>query len=119
MSRAILLVDHGSRRDDANAILSLVATAVREHTGSPVEIAHLELVPPDIAEGIDSCVRAGATEIVVHPYFLGPGMHTSRDIPAQLEAARGRHPGVSIRLTEPLGFHPGIVDVVLERLGDR
>lgn len=115
--RAILLVDHGSRRDEANALLEEVARRVRERCPDElVETAHLELVPPTIGEGIAACARKGAREIVVHPYFLGPGRHTTTDIPEQVRAAAARHPEVTIRIAEPLGPHEKLIDVVLERV---
>lgn len=117
MSRAILLVDHGSRRPEANAVLDDVAERLRRRfTGRIVEVAHMDLAPPDIAQGILACVRAGATEIVVHPYFLGPGIHTRRDIPRAVESAAAEHPGLRVVISEPLGVHEKLVDVVLERI---
>ena len=119
MTRAILLVDHGSRREDANRVIEAVAAALRARRPDwVVETAHLEVAPPDVSAGIDACVAAGAREIVLHPYFLAPGMHAARDIAALVERARARHPEVTIRITEPLGFHSRIVDVVLERVDD-
>ena len=79
--------------------------------------AHLELVPPTIGERIDACVSAGADTILVHPYFLGPGRHTTRDIPDQVAQAAQRHPKVRIRVSEPLGLHPKLIDVILDRIG--
>ncbi len=63
-------------------------------------------------------MAAGAREIVVHPYLLSPGRHSREDIPAQVDAAAGRHPGVTIRVSEPLGVHEKLVDVVLERVSE-
>jgi len=79
--------------------------------------AHLDLVPPTIGEGIDACVSTGADRIVVHPYFLGPGRHTTRDIPDQVALAAKRHPRVRIWVSAPLGLHPKLVDVILDRIG--
>ena len=119
MKRAILLVDHGSRRKEANALLEEIAAQIRERAaGSIVEVAHLEIAEPDIAEGIEACVKQGATRIVVHPFFLGPGRHTSEDIPAQVESAAQRHPNVQIRISEPLGNHAALIDVILDRVSD-
>ncbi len=119
MKRAILLVDHGSRRAEANARLEDVADQVRKRAPeSIVEAAHLEITKPGIAEGIDACVKKGATHIVVHPYFLGPGRHTSEDIPAQVARAGERHATVQIRISEPLGGHATLIDVILERVSD-
>jgi sirohydrochlorin ferrochelatase len=119
MKRAILLVDHGSRRAESNALLEDVAEQVRKRAvDSIVEVAHLEIAEPDIATGIDACVERGATQIVVHPYFLGPGRHTTEDIPAQVERAGKRHPNVRIRISEALGGHAALIDVILDRVSD-
>ena len=117
MTRAILLVDHGSRVADANAALDEVAAQLRLRLPDRlVRVAHLEIAPPGIGEGIDACVAAGASEIVVHPYFLSPGRHTSEDIPRQVEQAAARHPGVRVRLTPALGPHAKLIDVIVERV---
>ena len=119
MKRAILLIDHGSRRAEANALLENVADQVRKRTPeSIVEVAHMEIAEPDIGEGIEICVEKGATHIIVHPFFLGPGRHASEDIPAQIERAGQRHPNVRIRISEPLGSHAGLIDVILDRVSD-
>lgn len=117
MKRAILLVDHGSRRAEANELLEEVAECVRQRVPDQVvAIAHMELAEPDIGTGIDACVGAGATKIVVHPYFLGPGNHTSQDIPQLVRSAAARYPGVDIAISPPLGLHERIVEVILERV---
>ncbi len=119
MKRAILLIDHGSRRAEANAQLDVVAEQVRKRAAeSIVEVAHLEIAKPDIAEGIDACVKKGATQIVAHPYFLGPGRHTTEDIPAQVARAGEKHPNVRIRISEALGGHAALIDAILDRVSD-
>ena len=117
MSRAVLLIDHGSRRAEANEQLEAVAERLRARLPDRLVLtAHLELAAPDIGQGLDACVAAGAREIVVHPYFLGPGRHTREDIPRQVAAAAGRHPDVAIRVSEPLGLHERLLDVVVDRI---
>lgn len=117
MIRAVLLVDHGSRRPQANEQLEALAEQLRTRLpGRLIVTAHLEIAEPDIAAGLDACAEAGASEVVVHPYFLGPGRHTTEDIPRQVAGARERHPGMSIRISEPLGLHPRILDVVVDRI---
>ena len=119
MTNAILLVDHGSRRSEANDLLSQVAAAVRaRRPGEIVEIAHMELAEPSINEAVSRCVAAGATRIVVHPYFLGPGLHTQQSIPDLVDEAAGRHPGVEVRIAGHLGLHPGLIDAVIDRVDE-
>lgn len=114
---AILLVDHGSRRPEANAQLEALGEQVQARVGERfVTIAHMELAEPSIADGIAACVDAGATEIVVHPFFLGPGNHTAQDIPRLVAEAAAQHPGVRAFVGPPLGLDDKLVDLVLERI---
>lgn len=113
----LLLIGHGSRRSEANAMLSTVTDAVRQRLGwHAVEAAYLELARPTIAEGFRVLVREGCTRIVVHPYFLYPGNHTFADIPKELERLAAEHPHITWSITEPLNFDQRIVDVVLDRV---
>jgi sirohydrochlorin ferrochelatase len=119
VKQAILLVDHGSRRPEANALLAAVAERVAERAPDViVGFAHMELAEPDVAAGISACVAAGAGAVVVHPYFLGPGSHTTDDIPRLVGEAAKAHPAVDIRVSAPLGLHPKLVDVVLDRVAE-
>jgi sirohydrochlorin ferrochelatase len=117
VTRAVLLVDHGSRRPQANQQLEALAERLRARLPDRLVVtAHLEIEPPDIGAGVDACVSAGAREVVVHPYFLGPGRHTAEDIPRQVADAAARHPELEIRISEPLGLHDRVLDVVVERI---
>ncbi len=112
-SLGIVVVDHGSARAEANRrheafIASWRATA----PARIVEAAHMELAEPSIATAFDACVRAGATTVVVAPYFLWPGRHWDHDIPELAAAAAASHPGVRHLVTAPLGPHASLLDLV-------
>lgn len=113
---ALLLVDHGSRRAEANAQLEELARLVSERVGSdvPVRSAHLELALPSIADGFAACVEAGASEVVVVPCLLSPGRHARDDVPRLAAEAAAKH-GVAFRVSEPLGVHPLLAELVLVR----
>jgi sirohydrochlorin ferrochelatase len=114
MKRALVIVDHGSRRVEANEHLEHVAAEVgRLAKGLPVYVAHMDLASPSIDEAIDACARDGAEEVLVHPFFLVPGQHLREDIPALVGQAAARHPGVRVHVTEPLGSAAGIAELVL------
>lgn len=114
---AILLVDHGSRSEAANRVLLRVARLLRRRMpGRVVEIAHMDVSRPSIADGVAACAARGAESVVVHPFFLAPGVHARRDVP-RLAREAGRAHGVRIRVTRPLGVHEALVDVILERIG--
>lgn len=115
--QAILLVDHGSRRDEANRVLAEVAELLRRIAPEyHVEIAHLELAEPTIAQAFEACVAAGAREIIVHPYMLAPGRHAAADIPKLARAAAKQHPEIAWRVTAPLGVDAALAEIVLRRV---
>lgn len=115
--RALLIVDHGSKRREANDMLPKLAEMLRKKSDFKiVSHAHMELAEPSIQQAFDACVVAGAKEIIVHPYFLGPGRHSTHDIPRMVAEAAAKHPGVSFLITEPLGLHTKIGEVILERV---
>ena len=116
--QALLIVDHGSTRKEANEMLGEVAGIIRAlRPGLPVHFAHMELSEPTIAQGFERCVRDGATEVIVHPYMLSPGRHATKDIPNMVAECAARHPGVAFRVTQPLGLDTKIGEVVLGRAG--
>jgi len=117
MKQALLLIDHGSRRREANELLEQIVAMMREQFGLDiVHYAHMELGEPTIQRGFDACVADGAEEVIVHPYFLGPGRHVTTDIPDLVRKAASRHAGVTFRITDPLGVHPKIGEVIMERI---
>ena len=117
--KAILLVDHGSVRAEANAMLETVADLVQSMVGPDVLVryAHMELAEPLIPAGVEACIEAGATELVVFPYMLSPGKHSTRDIPRMVDEAARNYPNVKVHVTDAFGVHPKLAEVILERAG--
>ncbi len=120
MTTALLIVDHGSKRAEANALLEEVATQIRRQADAPaiVRVAHMELAPPTIADAFAECVHEGATRVVVHPFMLAPGRHVSEDIPRLVAEAATQHEHVEYAICDPLGVSPGIVQLVLDAFND-
>ncbi len=117
MSRALIIVDHGSRRPEAHAHLEKLARRVAERRPElPVYVAHMELAEPSIQDAVDRCVAEGARDIRVHPLFLLPGRHQGEDVPALVEAAISRHHGVTWRITDCVGEAPGLAELILSTL---
>lgn len=117
--KAILIVDHGSVRAEANNMLECVANLVQAMAGSEilVRFAHMELAEPLIPEGFAACVQAGATEVVVFPYMLSPGKHSTRDIPRMVAEAAAAFPGVAYSVTTAFGVHEKLGELILLRAG--
>ncbi len=113
----VIVVDHGSRRDESNELLLDVVRQFAEATGlAIVEPAHMELAEPSINTAFSRCVGRGADTVVVFPYFLLPGRHWNDDIPRLTAAAASKHPGVRYLVTAPFGLHPLMAEVMCQRI---
>ena len=119
MSNGIIIVDHGSRRDESNQLLEQIAALFAqrfEQTYGIVEPAHMEIAEPSIATAYAKCVERGATRIVVCPFFLGPGKHWTSDIPRLASEAAQLHPDSQYHVTMPLGIDDLIIDLLAKRV---
>jgi sirohydrochlorin ferrochelatase len=117
--RAILLIDHGSVRTEANHMLECMANLLQQMVGDDVLVryAHMELAEPTITQGFGQCVDGGATDIVAFPYMLSPGKHSTNDIPRMVAEAATAYPHVSYRVSEAFGVSAPLAAVVAHRAG--
>lgn len=115
----IIIVDHGSRRAESNDMLpEIVSQFVARGPYAIVEPAHMELAEPTIDTAFDRCVARGARRVILFPYFLLPGRHWSEDIPSLARQAAARHPQVEYLVPAPLGIHPLMSDIILDRIDE-
>lgn len=115
--KAIMLLGHGSKAPEANETLRKVARAVQEKGGYGMVLpAFLQMERPDFQEAIDTLVSRGFDDITVMPYFLYMGLHVTKDMPAEMEEARGKHPGLKLAITQNLGFHDKLIDITVQRI---
>ncbi len=116
---AVLLLGHGSKRNEANDILRETARALHEmKTFGVVEPAFLQLAPPDFHTALEGLLDRGYRDITVMPYFLYCGAHVVKDIPGEMDLAREKYPDLKMRITGNLGFHENLLEIVVERLNE-
>ena len=114
MQTGIVIVDHGSTRDESNKMLEQVAALFGERFREKFEIvepAHMELAEPSITTAYAACVKRGAERVVVVPFFLGPGKHWTQDIPQLTAEAAAKFPATQYHVAPVLG----IDDLMLEQ----
>lgn len=120
MKLGIVIVDHGSRRDESNRMLEEVARLFAERFRERYEIveaAHMELAEPSIGSAYARCVERGAKRVVVCPFFLGPGKHWTQDIPRLTAEAAARFPQTRYHVAPTLGIDDLILDLLEKRVG--
>ena len=116
--KALIIVDHGSKVEEANQMLVSISELLQKKQNPEFKIityCHMELAEPTIEQAFAYCASKGATHIVVHPYFLAPGRHSTQDIPRMVKDAAEKHSGITYHVTEPLGIHEKIIEVIFER----
>jgi sirohydrochlorin ferrochelatase len=114
----IVIVDHGSRREESNLMLERVAERFAQRFLEKykiVEPAHMELAEPSIATAFAQCVQRGAKRVVVCPFFLGPGKHWTQDIPRLTAEAAAKFPGTTYHVAPTLGIDDLILDLLDKR----
>ncbi|WP_428939385.1 CbiX/SirB N-terminal domain-containing protein [Fontivita pretiosa] len=119
MTNGIIIVDHGSRREESNRMLEEIATLFArrfEHKYRIVEPAHMELAEPSIATAYARCVQRGAQRVIICPFFLGPGKHWTEDIPRLAAQAARQHPHTTYHVTMTLGIDDLILDLLDKRV---
>ena len=114
----VVVAAHGSRAAAANEAHRAVVARLAQQVPARVVPAFLELTEPSIAEAIDAAVASGAATVVVLPYFLHPGRHLARDLPAIVADADARHPGSRVHLTESFGARPELLDVLAAQVAE-
>ncbi|MBF7016094.1 sirohydrochlorin chelatase [Staphylococcus durrellii] len=115
--RGILYVSHGSRIAEATAEAIQFIEDVKRRVNVPLqEICFLELAEPTVAQGIETLVKKGATEISVIPVLLLSAGHYFKDIPAELEKVKTTLPEVTFTYGQPLGVQSQLTNILKERI---
>jgi sirohydrochlorin cobaltochelatase len=111
--RALILLAHGSSDPNWFEPFARLRRRVAALAGdSLVTLAYLEHSEPSFTEAADVVIGAGATEVVVVPLFLGPGLHVRTDVPRLVDEAASRHPDVRWTLKPFVGDAPGVLDAI-------
>ena len=114
---ALLLIAHGSRRQQSNDEVIALADRLRDACKTEYGIVHagfLELATPGIPEAITRCVNEGARTVTILPYFLNSGRHVVTDIPEIVASSTLQHPDVAIIVAPHLGASNVMLDLLID-----
>lgn len=116
--KAVLFVGHGSQLEAGNQeVRHFVEKMIPTMDKSLIiETCFLEFGLPNIPQGIDQCIKRGATEIIVIPIILLQAGHSKIHIPAAIDEAKMKYPHVKFTYGRPLGVHEQIFDILKFRL---
>ncbi len=111
--RALILFAHGARDPRwAEPLQILQKRLATLAPGTPVALAFLEFMSPDLPSAAATLVAGGARRLQIVPVFLGQGGHVRDDLPRLVAALRSRHPQVDVRLSDAVGEVPEVLDAI-------
>lgn len=113
----VLLISHGSPRDEANnAFTDLTAKVAARLNTDNVLPAFFSIKRPGIMDQVTKLAEQGIRRIIMMPYFLGNGQHVRADIPAQIAQCTDKYPEIEFEFLPTLQGEPGVEDILTERL---
>ena len=113
--KAIILFGHGARdsrwREPFDRLADLWH---QQHTGTPVELAFLEMMQPSLEDAVANFSTQGATQITIVPVFFGQGGHLRNDFPLLLEACREKFPALTLSATPAVGEDLAVLQAIVD-----
>jgi sirohydrochlorin ferrochelatase len=113
----ILILAHGSRRQETEEILNSLVEKVKLKTGEKhVYPAFLQFSEQNLEKGIDLLVEKGVNSIKIMPMFLFDGVHVTQDIPKELNEINAKYPEIRIKMSRHIGDDDKLADIIVERI---
>lgn len=120
MPNGVIIITHGSKRKEANDEIRALVSMIQEQDPENVyQTAFLQFEEPALGQAVDEVLARGVPKVTIMPYFLVTGTHLSIDIMELINSEQQKHPAVEFLITSHLGGHPGLVDIVLDRIRAR
>ena len=116
---ALVMIAHGSRREEANTEFLTLVEKVRTSAASKFDIvAHcfLEIASPSLTKAVKDVIGKGATDVSIFPYFLNSGNHVLKDIPEMVNHLAHEHPEYTIRVLPYFGTFKDIAEIISRQL---
>ena len=112
----LLLIGHGSRNPAGNEeILRFAATWQARHPDWRIAVCFIELADVLLDAGLDRAA-ADSRKVIALPLILNAAGHVKMEIPAAIEAARLRHPGVTFSCLPHLGMGREVFALLQQRI---
>lgn len=113
----LIAVAHGSRDPrSARTVAAIVERIRRRRPDLDVRVAYLDLTAPSVDEVLDQVASECIRSAVLVPLLLGNAFHARIDLPGLLDAARARHPQLTLTQADVLGDDRRLVEAVRSRI---
>lgn len=116
MDTEIILLGHGSRRQEANQGLITLAEKVSQALSQEVTPVFMAHQAPSLPEAVLEKIQKKAKRIIIMPLFLFRGVHVTVDIHEEIREIRENHPDVEIIFAKELGADDVIAELASVRI---
>ena len=117
MKQAVILLGHGSIREEANVeVRNMWRMLAEQLPEMDIRGSFVEVAEPTLEQTIGQLAAEHVERIVIVPMFLTRGNHLSNGIPRILEAMRQQYSHMQIDLTRHLGVDPLLAEIIKNRL---
>lgn len=113
-----ILVAHGMRKGDQNKALEEFITTLLKDEQYHYELAFLESDTQNLEITMESMIQQGVTRFRIVPLLIFSTMHYISDIPQTLKEMNGKYPHIVSEMSEPLGTHPYMAELVEKKIAD-
>jgi len=115
MKRGLLLIDRGSREEDVKQELKYICEKAKQKGNYHVsDYCFLEVAPPYIEEGIDTCLSSAIDALTIVPYFLYPGRKVKAAVRMAIKLQSKSK--VKFTISKPMSLHKFLIRIVDEKI---
>lgn len=114
---AILYVAHGTRmKNGEETSIQFIRKIQKIMPNVMQEIAFIEISTPTIPQGLEKCIKAGATRITLIPMLLFSAQHNKKDIPFLVSTIEEKFPFVEIIIKQAIGIQKLLIETVCQQI---
>ena len=122
--KALMLISHGSKVGYRSDLVALTKERLNKLGYKDIYTASVEFEEPSVSECAEKMVKDGVRHIIAVPLLIASGIHLKEDIPTALGLKEDMLKGtariwdrdIRIDITQPIGKHPMMSDVLKDIL---
>ncbi|MCL2046068.1 MAG: CbiX/SirB N-terminal domain-containing protein [Oscillospiraceae bacterium] len=115
--KGVLVIAHGSRATETEAVLDAIVEMVRENLPDRmIECAFMGNSDRTAEKAVAALAENNVSEIKIIPYFLFMGIHLKEDIPEMVAELVKDYPEIEISMTDSLGADRRLAEIVIDKI---
>ena len=117
MKRGIILLTHGSKRDQYKTEFNELVDKVKQEFQADLVVGRfLNFSTSSLYSTVEKIRNKGIEELKIVPLFLFAGSHLQNDIPELVEELRDKYDDLDVELCDHIGSDIKLVELIRDRL---